>query len=606
MPTAQAPAQAPTTPPPSPKPGVSAVEMGARQREISVSEFFTKNRHLLGFDSPRKALLTCVKEAVDNALDAAEEAGILPDVTVKIEVVPSNGSPPPPGQPGDAVPRHGHRQRPGHRPAADPADLRQAPLRLQVPPAPDEPRPAGHRHLRGRHVRPAHDREAGADHLADRRPLPRPLLRGADRHQEERAADLREQEDPVGDPARHPGLARDRGALPEGPLLGGRVPGGDRDRQSPREARLPDAGGGDAGVPADDPRAAAAAEGNQAASLRDRVRRPPADAPGHEEPLAGRLPRERLQPRVRRPRPGDLRDGQALAERQAAQRPRRGRRGPLQDDPDDQDHGAAVELPVADRREGDPPRPLQADQGRVLHRGHSPDRRVPGESLRDRGRARVREGAGPGDAGGRGARGAAGRRRGPRGRQRARPRHPLRESRPSPLSAVGLRDVQGGAGDGLAELRHRAVARRAPRRPDGGLRPHGLGLGAVHERVQGSDRRLRRDPEGDQARAPGVRAPARRVPPPPRAGQGRVPAPQHLRALHRGGRRGVRPAERRAPAEAAAQGPAPEDRREADGRHADRRDPGSRQRARGPPPLHHRHRRGPGGRGAGAAAGRIR
>jgi DNA topoisomerase-6 subunit B len=75
---------------------VSAVEMGARQREISVSEFFTKNRHLLGFDNPRKALLTCVKEAVDNALDAAEEAGILPDVVVKVEVVPTNGGPPPP------------------------------------------------------------------------------------------------------------------------------------------------------------------------------------------------------------------------------------------------------------------------------------------------------------------------------------------------------------------------------------------------------------------------------------------------------------------------------------------------------------------------------
>jgi len=95
MPTAQALAQT-GTPQPPPKPAVSAVEMGARQREISVSEFFTKNRHLLGFDSPRKALLTCVKEAVDNALDAAEEAGILPDVVVKIEVVPSNGSPPPP------------------------------------------------------------------------------------------------------------------------------------------------------------------------------------------------------------------------------------------------------------------------------------------------------------------------------------------------------------------------------------------------------------------------------------------------------------------------------------------------------------------------------
>ncbi|MFQ5861873.1 MAG: DNA topoisomerase VI subunit B [Candidatus Brocadiales bacterium] len=59
--------------------------LAKRQREISVSEFFTKNRHLLGFDNPRKALLTCVKEGVDNALDACEEAGILPEITIKIE-----------------------------------------------------------------------------------------------------------------------------------------------------------------------------------------------------------------------------------------------------------------------------------------------------------------------------------------------------------------------------------------------------------------------------------------------------------------------------------------------------------------------------------------
>jgi DNA topoisomerase-6 subunit B len=73
--------------------------MGARQREISVSEFFTKNRHLLGFDNPRKALLTCVKEAVDNALDAAEEAGILPEVAVSVEVAAGNGAAlPPPSQ----------------------------------------------------------------------------------------------------------------------------------------------------------------------------------------------------------------------------------------------------------------------------------------------------------------------------------------------------------------------------------------------------------------------------------------------------------------------------------------------------------------------------
>ena len=77
---------------------LSAAEMGARQREISVSEFFTKNRHLLGFDNPRKALLTCVKEAVDNALDACEEAGILPEVVVKLEVASNGGAAPAPSQ----------------------------------------------------------------------------------------------------------------------------------------------------------------------------------------------------------------------------------------------------------------------------------------------------------------------------------------------------------------------------------------------------------------------------------------------------------------------------------------------------------------------------
>ena len=59
--------------------------MAASQRDISVSEFFAKNRHLLGFDNPRKALLTTVKEAVDNALDACEEAGILPEIWVHIQ-----------------------------------------------------------------------------------------------------------------------------------------------------------------------------------------------------------------------------------------------------------------------------------------------------------------------------------------------------------------------------------------------------------------------------------------------------------------------------------------------------------------------------------------
>ncbi len=62
----------------------TAEELAAQQREISIAEFFEKNRHLLGFDNARKALLTTVKEAVDNSLDACEEAGILPELEVEI------------------------------------------------------------------------------------------------------------------------------------------------------------------------------------------------------------------------------------------------------------------------------------------------------------------------------------------------------------------------------------------------------------------------------------------------------------------------------------------------------------------------------------------
>jgi len=62
-----------------------AEELASKQREISIAEFFEKNRHLLGFDNPAKALLTVVKEAVDNALDACEEAGILPEIKVIVQ-----------------------------------------------------------------------------------------------------------------------------------------------------------------------------------------------------------------------------------------------------------------------------------------------------------------------------------------------------------------------------------------------------------------------------------------------------------------------------------------------------------------------------------------
>lgn len=75
---------------PKPQRRATAESMAQKQREISVSEFFTKNRHLLGFDNPAKALLTTVKEAVDNSLDACEEAGILPTLLVEIIEVSEN------------------------------------------------------------------------------------------------------------------------------------------------------------------------------------------------------------------------------------------------------------------------------------------------------------------------------------------------------------------------------------------------------------------------------------------------------------------------------------------------------------------------------------
>ena len=61
-----------------------AIELAKKQQEISVASFFEKNRHLLGFDNPRKSLLTTIKEAVDNSLDACEEGNVLPEINVEV------------------------------------------------------------------------------------------------------------------------------------------------------------------------------------------------------------------------------------------------------------------------------------------------------------------------------------------------------------------------------------------------------------------------------------------------------------------------------------------------------------------------------------------
>ena len=67
-----------------------AHELAKKQKEISVSEFFEKNKHILGFDSLTRALITAVKESVDNSLDACEDAGVLPDIFVQVDKEKNN------------------------------------------------------------------------------------------------------------------------------------------------------------------------------------------------------------------------------------------------------------------------------------------------------------------------------------------------------------------------------------------------------------------------------------------------------------------------------------------------------------------------------------
>ena len=66
-----------------------AKKMASNQKQIAISEFFEKNKHFLGFDSLQRSIITAVKEAVDNSLDACEEARILPDIKIKISKIDS-------------------------------------------------------------------------------------------------------------------------------------------------------------------------------------------------------------------------------------------------------------------------------------------------------------------------------------------------------------------------------------------------------------------------------------------------------------------------------------------------------------------------------------
>ena len=51
----------------------------------STAEYFAKNLQQVGFSSPTKAVLTTLKESVDNSLDACEDSGIAPHLKIQIK-----------------------------------------------------------------------------------------------------------------------------------------------------------------------------------------------------------------------------------------------------------------------------------------------------------------------------------------------------------------------------------------------------------------------------------------------------------------------------------------------------------------------------------------
>src|SRR6188768_3550980 len=64
------------------------IRLGAVSSKItssSTAEYLSKNLQQVGFSSGTKAVLTTLKEAVDNSLDACEDNDILPEIAIEIQ-----------------------------------------------------------------------------------------------------------------------------------------------------------------------------------------------------------------------------------------------------------------------------------------------------------------------------------------------------------------------------------------------------------------------------------------------------------------------------------------------------------------------------------------
>jgi DNA topoisomerase VI B subunit len=593
--------------------GVTAEEMGARQREISVSEFFTKNRHLLGFDSPRKALLTCVKEAVDNALDACEEGGILPDVTVKLEVVAEGKEAPPPSQatrfrvtvtdngPGivrTQIPKifakllygskfHRLRQSRGQQGIGISAAGMYGQLTTGKPVqiiSRTSPKTTAH------FFEVQIDTKKNEPLVHENKKIDWDQPRGTQvmlevegKYQKGRAS--------VDEYLEQIAIANPHVTLTYH-TVEGETKGFQRTVQElpdePREIK-PHPYGIEFGM------MLRMLQDTKSHSLAGFLA---ADFSRVSSELAKEICKSAKVSPNAKPREVIGDEAEAVYKTLQATKimaPPTNCLSPIGE--------KAILSGLYNQIKGEfytavsrPPRSIAGIPSRSRPGWPSAAARSKRTSRTTRRRRRRRRGSA-----------AARRRRGRRGFGRAGAGDPLREPRAAALSTVGVRHVQGRRRHDVEELWNQPVARGAPAGPDGDLRPHGIGVGALHQRVQGSDRRLRRDPQGDHARVAGVRTPPRRVHQAAWPRRERVPAAQHLRAVHRGGRGRLQSPEGRQAPGGEDQAAAAEDRDVQDRRPQDRRAAGQdRRRARGAPRLDHRDARGRRGRdrGGGARGGR--
>ena len=512
----------------------TAETMAGKQKEIAVSEFFAKNRHLLGFDNPRKALLTTVKEAVDNSLDACEEGQILPELWIIIEAI-NGGSK---AKVDDTQPKLVEGD------AVSPSIANATRFKVTV-------------------------RDNGPGIVKAQIPnVFGRLLYGSKFH---RLRMSRGQQGIGISAAGMYGLLTTGTSVVIVSRTGKKKPAHHFELQMDTQKNRPE-------IIVDKEMAAWTIENNiemehgteVSITLEARFQRGRASVDEYLEQTAianphalihytapdgvhRDFPREVNEvppsPKAIKPHPYGVELGVLIRMLKETDHKHLGVF--LQEEFSRVTHKVAVEIvekaglttgtwsntvardqadrlhkAISETKIIAPPtdclvpigpqqilaRPAQGDQSRILRRRDTRAVGLPRQSLPDRSRHCLRR---------------------PTRRRRFRPHHPLRQSSAASLSTFGLLHHQEHHRHQLAQLRRQPATQRPPRRPVGHLRPHGFRLGSFHQREQGSHRRLRRNPQGDQTRRAGVRAEIEFICPQAPAHRPRGRAPAHFRALHR-------------------------------------------------------------------------